>query len=455
MAEHVGVFTVMRYLYDWLMVMMQPLLRRKLLRRSVLEPGYAMALEERFGRYTRLAPQADGRTIWIHAVSLGETRAAAELVAALRQKIPMTRLLLTHGTATGYAEGAKIVHSTDCQTWLPWDSNAAVDGFLNHFKPAIGILMETEIWPNLISACQRRQLPLVLVNARMSDKSMRQAQILGWLARPAFAALTAVWAQTEADAQRLRLLGARVKGVFGNLKFDATPHADQIAAGKLLRSRLTRPVVMLASSRAGEELALLQILKAFRPAALDGQAFAATDSIVDQVQWLIVPRHPQRFDEVADLIKSHGFAVSRRSDWGADLAVPSPQVKPTLWLGDSLGEMAWYYSLADVALLGGSFEPLGGQNLIEAAACACPVVMGPHTFNFAQAAEMAQEAGAAQRVDNLAQAVRVAHGLALNPTAQNVMADAAGKFASRNRGAVGQTAQAVVELFDQQGVDGG
>jgi 3-deoxy-D-manno-octulosonic-acid transferase len=433
---------VIRPLYSLLMWLAQPLLRRKLVRRSQQEPGYAQAIDERFGHYAQAVPAHDGPTVWIHAVSLGETRAAAVLIAALRLQWPTMRLLLTHGTATGRAEGMKLLQAEDLQSWQPWDTPGAVQRFLTHFKPALGLLMETEVWPNLSAICQQRNMPLVLVNARLSDKSLKQAQRLAWLARPAFAALSAVWAQTAPDAQRLAQLGAPVRGVLGNLKFDAAPDAKQIDTGRLWRAHLDKPVLMLASSREGEELALLQILKAFRPVAPAIPAQVATTNIADKVQWLIVPRHPQRFEAVAALIQTQGFAVSRRSSWpstGPHTDAPvfhgaGQAALGTVWLGDSLGEMALYYGLADVALLGGSFEPLGGQNLIEAAACHCPLVIGPHTFNFAQAAEQAQAFGAAQRVENLDQALTKATALALDQTGLNAARQAAEQFALSYQG---------------------
>ncbi|MDD2917716.1 3-deoxy-D-manno-octulosonic acid transferase [Rhodoferax sp.] len=459
-----------RWLYSWLMWLAQPLLRRKLARRSAQEPGYGQFVEERFGRYDQALPAHHGPTIWIHAVSLGETRAAAVLVAALRQQLPQMRLLLTHGTATGRAEGLKLLGKGDLQAWQPWDTPAVVRRFLAHFKPDLGILMETEVWPNLVAVCEYLGVPLVLVNARLSDKSLRKTQCLAWLARPAYAALAAVWAQTPQDAQRLQSLGAKVNGVFGNLKFDAAPNAGQLAQGRAWRAQLARPVVMFASSREGEELALLEILSPTRPNRPKGGPPAKASDPVgavpsprgfdglapanpEPVQWLIVPRHPQRFDAVAALIESHGFTVQRRSGWGHGGPVALGSAPDTIWLGDSLGEMALYYGLADAALLGGSFEPLGGQNLIEAAACGCPVVMGPHTFNFAEAAEQSLAAGAAQRVQELTQGVFAACGIALNQALYQTMVQASADFSGQNRGAVERTVQAVLQLLDQQGVD--
>ena len=322
--------------------------------------------------------------------------------------------------------------------------------------PAIGILMETEVWPNLVAACQQQGVPLVLANARLSERSYRKAQRLAWLARPAYQALAAVWAQTPDDARRLQALGAPVRCVLGNLKFDARPDAAQVAAGRQGRAGLGRPVVLLASSRDGEEAQLLQILERNRPPARSNAGVLARDSIANQPQWLIVPRHPQRFDAVASLVQARGFGLLRRSQGG-----PWPPAAPagesggqaTVWLGDSLGEMALYYGLADVALLGGSFEPLGGQNLIEAAACGCPVLMGPHTFNFAEAAELALAAGAAQRLDTMDQAVMAAQALAAQPVRQQAMAEAARRFASAHAGAAQRTVAAIRALLDQQRVD--
>ncbi|WP_296490311.1 3-deoxy-D-manno-octulosonic acid transferase [Rhodoferax sp.] len=449
-----------RWLYSCLMWLVQPLLKRKLRRRSVLEPVYGHFIDERFGRYTHPVPTHDGPTVWLHAVSLGETRAAAVLLAALREQLPQMRLLLTHGTATGRAEGLTLLKEGDLQAWQPWDTPAVVQRFLSHFKPNLGILVETEVWPNLVAGCQQMGVPLVLVNARLSEKSLRRAQRLGWLARPTFAALRAVWAQTALDAQRLQSLGARVQGVMGNLKFDAAPDAGQLAAGKAWRAQLVKPVVMFASSREGEEQALLEILRQARrdqpaggpPAKVGESAGAAPSprwpdglamSDTEEVQWLIVPRHPQRFDEVAALIESHGFAVQRRSGWGQGGPVAAAAGKPLFWLGDSLGEMALYYGLADVALLGGSFEPLGGQNLIEAAACGCPVVMGPHTFNFLEAAEQALAAGAALRVSDLGQAVAGLGELLCDDTLATAR-QSAKRFAQSHQGAARRLVDAMV-----------
>jgi len=435
---------MMRWLYSLVLWAAQPLLRSKLRRRAVAEPGYGEAVEERFGHYTQPrvdAGSAAGPCIWVHAVSLGEARAASALVSQLRSAFPGMRLLLTHGTATGRAQGKALLQPGDVQVWQPWDTLGAVARFLQHFQPRVGLLVETEVWPNMVAACAQRGIPLCLVNARLSDKSLRQAQRLSWLSRPAYAGLRAVWAQSEEDAARLRALGAPVQGVMGNFKFDVTPDAAQLQTGKAWRDSLGRPVVMFASSREGEELLLLEVLKKNRPLAPVDTARAATENVAKSVQWLIVPRHPQRFDEVASRCIEAGFSVSKRSQW-----TDGPQ-QADIWIGDTLGEMALYFGLSHVALLGGSFAPLGGQNLIEAAACGCPVVMGPHTFNFSQAAELAQAAGAAFEVADMAQADARAQHLVASPLELTQATQAALALSQAHRGAAERTAKAVKTLL--------
>jgi 3-deoxy-D-manno-octulosonic-acid transferase len=285
--------------------------------------------------------------------------------------------------------------------------------------PSLGVLMETEIWPNLLHAASQAGVPMVLANARLSTKSQRQGERYGALLRPAVQSLGIVLAQTEADAQRLRAVGAGDVEVCGNLKFDMSVAPELLAQGHAWRSLSGVPVVLAASTREGEELPLLQAWSAQAP-SMRGRL-------------VIVPRHPQRFDAVAALVLAQGLVLSRRSQWGKDgpgLQDQSAQV----WLGDSVGEMACYYALADAALLGGSFAPLGGQNLIEAAACGCPLVMGPHTFNFAQAAELALAAGAALRATDIVHGMQQACAL-LGGTQRQSHALQALAFAQAHRGA--------------------
>ena len=442
--------SLLLHIYGLLTELSQPLLRRKLKRRSQLEPGYGEAVEERFGHYTQPA-ESSSELVWLHAVSLGETRAAAILLKALRLQYPGLRVLLTHGTATGRAEGAGLLRPGDVQVWQPWDSPAAINRFLSHFKPRVGLLMETEVWPVATALAKQRGLAMVLVNARMSDKSLKQALRLRWLALPAYGALSAVFAQTDDDATRFTQLGA-VSQVFGNLKFDALPSQAQLVQGRAWRQLLGRPVVCFASSREGEEddffsrvSALVQAQRA--QDAIKKESNNAGNGImaaVAPVRFLVVPRHPQRFDEVAVLAARHGLRVSRRSSWpNSGPAASDAALAADVWLGDSLGEMALYYALSDVALLGGSFAPLGGQNLIEAAACGCPIIMGRHTFNFSEAARMAETAGAAQRAGNMQRALQAALQIVSDRKSQGMRAEAGLAFAARNRGATEKTLAAL------------
>ena len=409
----------------------KPLLRRKLSRRAQAEPLYGQFIEERFGHYTNAST---GGWLWVHAVSLGETRTAGILLKGLRENFPDMKLLLTHGTATGREEGQKLLRPGDVQVWQPWDSKDAVASFFQAFQPSMGLILETEVWPNWVAGAKQAKVPLLLVNARMSEKSLHKALRWPSLMKPAYAGLSAVLAQTQDDARRLQLLGAQVSNITGNLKFDATPEPAQVMVGQQWRATCTKPVLMLASSREGEEQMLLEAWQLYvqkNPNA--------------QVQWLIVPRHPQRVNDVAQLIAQQGYAVSRRSAWGPleSAQPPTDFSEPTILLGDSMGEMALYYSLSQVALLGGSFEPLGGQNLIEAAACGCPIVMGPHTFNFAEASLAAVNSGAAMRAIDMTSAIESAVTLAMAKPARQEVSDKAMQFAAQHGGATQRTVLAV------------
>lgn len=413
--------------YSLLLRLLTPAYLARLWWRGAREPLYRQAWGERLGLYQERTPPR-GR-VWIHAVSLGETRAAGALVDALRRARPGVRLLLTHGTATGREAGRALLRRGDAQAWLPYDTPGAVRRFLRAQRPAVGVLMETEIWPNLLVAARAAGVPMVLANARLSEKSRAKGRRLRALLQPALAALTRTLAQTEADARRLRESGVMSVQVMGNLKFDLEPDAALLARGRRWRQALARPVVLMASSREGEEAALLSAwstLPCARPLLL------------------LVPRHPQRFEEVAALAAAVLPRVLRRSAF-AD--APSAEAAGAdVWIGDSIGEMPLYYALADVALLGGSFAPLGGQNLIEAAACGCPLLLGPHTFNFAAAAEDAIAAGAAQRVPDLPAAVARA-GALLGTAERAAMAAQAAGFAQAHRGAAARMAGVIVELL--------
>jgi 3-deoxy-D-manno-octulosonic-acid transferase len=416
--------TLLRAAYALALRLATPAYLARLWWRGRREPGYREHLAERLGFGPAEAP---GR-VWIHAVSLGETKAAEPLIAALRARDPALRLLLTHGTATGRAAARALLREGDRACWQPWDTPGAVRRFLARHRPAVGVVMETEVWPVLLHEAARAGVPLLLANARLSERSARKGRRLAALMHPALARFDAVLAQTEADAARLRGSGARAVRVAGNLKFEIAVDGERLARGAAWKAALGRPVVLAAVTREGEEAALLAAWRA----APRGEALL-----------VVVPRHPQRFDEVAALVAGAGFTLARRSGFAGD-APAGEALRAEVWLGDSLGEMPAWYALADVALLGGSFAPLGGQNLIEAAACGCPLLMGPHTFNFAQAAELAIEAGAARRVDDagagVAQALRLLH----DGPARQAMAEAGRAFTAAHRGAAARMAEAVL-----------
>jgi 3-deoxy-D-manno-octulosonic-acid transferase len=294
--------------------------------------------------------------------------------------------------------------------------------------------METEIWPNLLAAAARDGVPVVLANARLSERSRRRGARVDALLRPAFASLAAVLAQSDADAERLRDAGVREASVVGNLKYDLAPDPELLDRGRSWRARVERGVVLAASTREGEEGDLLA-------------AWCASPA--PRPLLVVVPRHPQRFDAVAEMISAAGLTSSRRSAWTTG-EPPADAAQVDVWLGDSMLEMPAWYALADVAMLGGSFAPLGGQNLIEAAACGCPLVLGPHTFNFSDAAELAIAAGAATRVTDLDAGVAAAVALAspAGAAAREQQSEAARAFASAHRGAAERMARRILEVAD-------
>jgi 3-deoxy-D-manno-octulosonic-acid transferase len=427
--------------YGGLMRLLVPVLLARLWWRARQEPMYGLALSERLG----FGPTTPPGAVWLHAVSLGETRAAEPLVQALRLLRPELRLLLTHGTATGRAAGATLLGPGDHQCWLPLDTPGATRRFLQRHRPALGILMETEVWPRLLHEAERAAVPVVLANARLSEKSLRQSLRFDALLRPAAAALALALAQTEADALRLRLAGVRRVRVAGNLKFDQRPSPALLAAGESWSAGLSRPVVLAASWREGEDAPLLDAWRSMLARR------SPQDDARGAPLLLLVPRHPQRFDEVARLVAEAGLTLVRRSSWGA--GGPGALAREAqVWLGDSMGEMPAYYACADAALLGGSFAPLGGQNLIEAAACGCPVFMGAHTFNFTQAAERAEAAGAARRCADLDEAVTAACALAGSPAERAVAAIAAQTYAGQDQGAAWRMAEAMLPLISPTAV---
>ncbi len=409
-----------RTIYTALIYLLLPFTPLKLLWRGRKQPEYLAHWSERYGFYKTSISKP---VIWLHTVSVGETRAAEPLVKALLQQYPNHQILLTHTTPTGRATSEQLFGDQVIRVYLPYDLPFAVKRFLNRFKPAIGVIMETELWFNLIARCKQQAIPLLLVNARLSEKSARGYQKLGKVVRQGVMNLTAIAAQTAQDAARLQQLGAGSVSIVGNIKFDVAPHEEAAEKGVQLRKLFgnQRPVFLAASTRDGEETQILA---------------AVAEANIPNLLTVIVPRHPQRFDEVADLLKKNAVNFVRRSEL-SDAALVSPEI--AFVLGDSMGEMFSYYASCDVAFIGGSLLPLGGQNLIEACSMGKPVLIGPHTFNFEQATEMAIAAGAAERVADSNDLARHLELMFVDHEKRNGMCAAALRFSAENRGATERT----------------
>jgi 3-deoxy-D-manno-octulosonic-acid transferase len=424
---------MIRLFYSFMWWLAMPLVLGRLWWRGRQEPGYRQHLGERLGFYGP-APGPGRqlrRTFMVHAVSVGETRAAEPLVEALLRTWPECRVLLTHMTPTGRATGKALFAKHGervVQSFLPYDTGFMVGRFLRHFEPSICILMETEVWPNLIAGCASHGVPVALVNARLSERSLRRGQRFGGLMMEAARGITLAAAQTEADAARIASLGAPRVAVTGSIKFDVVPPEAALQTGAMLRAHWPRrPVLLCASTREGEEALILD-------------AWRALSNKPPRMLLLLVPRHPQRFDEVARMAAERGLSVARRS------ALPE-SVETDVLLGDSMGEMFAYYAACDVAFIGGSLLPLGGQNLIEACAVGKPVLVGEHTFNFLQATEEAVAAGAALRVPDADALMREAARLLGDGAARARMGEQALAFAGRHRGATSRTVELLRQLI--------
>ena len=401
----------MRILYSLLILLALPFIGVRLCWRARRQPAYRKHVGERFGYYREHETKP---LIWLHAVSVGETRAAEPLVRALLEKYPGHHILLTHMTPTGRETSESLFADSVLRCYLPYDYPGAVARFLNHYKPCVGILMETEIWPNLVHACRARATPIYLANARLSEKSFAGYRRVGSLTLHTLRSFNAIAAQSVADAQRFKALGAVNVAITGNLKFDVAPSPVQRMLGEHLRECFgARRALLAASTREGEELLLI-----------NNNLHDIPDALL-----VIVPRHPQRFDDVAALLDHHHISYQRRS---ANEAVRN---ETRVLLGDTMGEMIAYYAACDIAFIGGSLLPLGGQNLIEACAMGKPVLIGPHTHNFAEATEQAITAGAAVRVMDAADLQRKAVALLDSPKVTERMSAAALAFSNQHRGA--------------------
>lgn len=417
-----------RVLYTLLWILGMPLVLGRLVWRARRQPEYLHRLRERFGRL----PAPPSPCLWLHAVSVGETRAAQPLVKAILSAYPRHHILITHMTPTGRATGAELFGKEPriSQAWLPYDLPSLMKRFLRTVRPACGIVMETEVWPNLMQQAKTQGIPMLLANARLSERSAKGYARLGGLAQSTFSGFRSIAAQSAADAQRLHaIIGeshATQIHVTGNIKYDVNIDPALGALGARFKTLAgKRRVLLAASTREGEEAL---ILDAFH-------ALAAPDTLL-----VIVPRHPQRFGDVAELIHRHGLQMQRRSD--AQAIAPTTRV----WLGDSMGEMAAYYAMADVSLIGGSWLPFGSQNLIESCAAGVPVMVGPHSFNFADATENAIAAGAALRCASAREAISASLALLHEDERRARMGQAGLAFCKQHGGATLRLMTLLAEL---------
>ena len=413
-----------RFAYTLLLYLLLPYIAFHLLWRGRKQPEYLQHIGERFGFYP---VQPSKPVIWLHTVSVGETRAAASLVSRLQTTYPDHQILLTHTTPTGRAASEQLYGDKVLRVYLPYDYPFAVKRFLRYFQPQIGVLLETEIWFNLIHQCQIQSLPLLLLNTRLSEKSARGYARFSKLTRLALTELTGIAAQTAEDAQRLLALGANNVQVMGNLKYDIAPPAAMLSLGQQLRTQFGqhRKIFLAASTREGEEALILAAIK---------------NIDVPNLLTVVVPRHPQRFADVEKLLQQLDFPYQKRSE-----QQPISETTKVV-LGDSMGEMFAYYTACDLAYIGGSLLPFGGQNLIEASAVGRPVLIGPHTYNFEQATELAITAGAALRIENATALQQKIQELFEQPKQLADMGSAGLQFVNSNTGAT----ETALNLIRQQ-----
>ena len=369
-------------IYTLLLYLLVPLVLLRLAWRGLRAPDYWRRWPERFGF---IEPPLGARVIWIHAVSVGEVQAAEPLVRALLEKYPAHSLLITTVTPTGSARVMALFGDEVAHVYAPYDLPGAVKRFFLRVRPQLAIVMETELWPNLFHTCRDRQVPLLLVNARLSEKSMTGYLRVKRLVARTLGNITDIAAQGEADAQRFERLGAQQDRitVSGNLKFEQRIPPNLLERAEVLRRDwgTGRPVWVAASTHEGEDELLLDVFTRLR------ERFA--DCLL-----VLVPRHPERFESVAELCRQRGLNIVLRSEMrpcDADTRV---------FVGDSMGELPLFLAAADVAFVGGSLVPHGGHNLLEPAGLGIPVVTGPHVFNFTEICELLLQAGACEKVGN-------------------------------------------------------
>lgn len=410
-----------------------PLASLYLMWRSRKQPAYREFWDERFA-WSAYPPRGERPRVWLHAVSVGETNAARPLLEAILKSWPECDVLLTHMTPTGREAGSRLVSLAPeriHQCYLPYDAPYAVERFFRQTRPTMGVIMETEVWPNVMREAKRLGVPMVLANARESEKSRKKAAQFIAVMRPAFASFSAVLAQSEEDAARLASLGAENIHVCGSIKFDLKPDASQCAAASAWRSTIDRPVALLASTRAGEEVRF-------------ARAIAVKRDLCRRALVLVVPRHPQRFDEAAQAFEAEGLKVVRRSMIHDPVSIPADA---DVLLGDSMGEMSFYCALADMAAMGGSFEPFGSQNVIEPAMAGAALVVGPSVFNFDKIVRDGVAEGAMRQVETPEAALEIFEAWLSDDVACRAAGERAKRFAADWSGATGRMMQILEELW--------
>ena len=418
----------MRFIYSLLFYLLVPPILWRMLWRSRREPAYRKRLGERFGFYRQTSPIHS--VIWIHAVSVGEAEAAFPLIRTLRRQFPYTPFLVTTTTPTGSARVQAMLKDEVAHVYLPYDLPDAVARFLDHFRPSLAVVLETEIWPNLFHASAIRGIPLAIVNARLSERSARGYARLGNLTRQTLANVRLIAAQTQADADRFLAVGAKPETVkmTGNIKYDIELPDDYFRQGIVLRDSLfgKRPVWIAASTHEGEELLVLR-------------AFAEIRVAKPELLLVLVPRHPPRFDKVASLCLSEGFTLSRR-------CLHETAKQADVFLVDTLGELRQFYAASDIAFIGGSLVPVGGHNVLEAAVAGIPVIFGPHMFNFLEAGRRLKEAGGAVQISDGGQLAGIVIDLLHHVNHNLRMGEAGREFVEAGRGALGRVVEALAGL---------
>lgn len=420
-------------MYRAITVVALPLASLYLMWRSRRQPAYRRFWNERFA-WTTFPRRTEKPRVWIHAVSVGETNAARPLIAEILRRWEDCDVLLTHMTPTGREAGEKLVKMAPGriqQCYLPYDAPYAVEKFFRQARPTLGVIMETEVWPNLLMEAARLGIPMVLANARESEKSMKKAEKYIDVMKPAFESFSVILAQSEADKERLERLGGADVRRIGSLKFDITPNASQQALAQVWREAIGRPCVLFASTRKGEE-------------AMIAPHLAENAARLGKPLYWVVPRHPQRFDEVFSVLEGAGLKVQRRSA----LREPS-DIRPDMdvVLGDSMGEMSFYCALSDSTVMGGSFGDFGSQNVIEPAMAGSPVVVGPSIYNFEAIIEAGAAAGAMVRVKDVPAAFDELARWTAEPAEHEEAARRARAFADEYAGATARIMEVLEDLW--------